>query len=261
MTNSPKSQVNIYEALEMLKKNILYSLNCLNIGKIISFNAQNQTAEIELMQVKEFGGNFYSNTVLSEVPVFIYGTADAQITLPDLTGTICLVLTFDRNIDAFMQTGESYHPSTARVHNLTDSIALTTFFSFNKPVQNYDTEAITLIYNKIIEEIIYISFIKNTGNTVVLQTKSEEEQDGETVVNISTLNVTPAAITGSTSTGGKIELTEKINIQNSTQNLAVLIQNFIAACESITTVNGGALTPASKQLFTDLKTQFEGLLI
>ena len=58
----------------------------------------------------------------------------------------------------------------------------------------------------------------------------------------------------------KTLVTNKINIQNTAQNLASLIQSFLAACESISTVNGGALTPASKQLFTDLKGQFEELL-
>ena len=60
---------------------------------------------------------------------------------------------------------------------------------------------------------------------------------------------------------GLISIGEKINIGNNTQNLANLIQAFLTACENIAVVtNTGVLTPAAKQAFTDLKSQFEELL-
>lgn len=151
MQNINDISPNFLETTNFIKDGVFYNLVCHNIGRIISFNAQNQTAEIELMQLKQYGEYTFTPTILSEIPVIIYGTSMAQITLPDLTGTICVILTFDRNIDAFMETGEAYSPGTTRAHNITDSVALPTFFPFNASLQDYDTQAIT-IKNKIKDE-------------------------------------------------------------------------------------------------------------
>lgn len=212
-----KSQLNFVETINHIKESALYDVVCHNIGKIISFNYENQTAEIELMQLKQYNNVYYKPTVLSEIPVIIYGGLSSYITMPDLVGTICVILTFDRNIDAFLETGESYAPVTSRAHNITDSVALPTFYPFNKSIKNYDNEAITLYNEKIDEE----------GNK----------------------------------TSAHIKITDKLNLQNTTQNLANLIQAFLIACENIQTVtNTGLLTANSKKAFTDLKTQFEELL-
>ena len=83
--------------------------------------------------------------------------------------------------------------------------------------------------------MLYFSTIKNFGSSINLKVQSEE--------NISEINIA-----------------NKIKIQNTSQSLASLIQAFLQACEGITTVTGGSLTPASLQAFTDLKTQFGELL-
>lgn len=143
---SNKTQLNFIETVNHIKDSAIYDMVCHNIGKIISFNPINQTAEIELMQLKQYNNMYYNPTILSEIPVIIYGGVNSYITLPDLTGTICVVLTFDRNIDAFLETGESYAPTTSRAHNITDSVALPTFYPFNQSIQNYDNEAINIGY-------------------------------------------------------------------------------------------------------------------
>ena len=153
-----KTTADFLSALELTKNNLSSKIYTHNIGRIIQFYPATQTADVELMQVKEYNGQLYPSTVLSKIPVIVYGSKDAQITLPDLTGTICVILTFDRNISAFMKTGESYEAKTSRKHNITDSIALTTFFSLNKSIQNYDNHAITITFQngniKVKDELI-----------------------------------------------------------------------------------------------------------
>lgn len=237
----PQEQPTLLQGLNYLKNNVMSNLNCHNIGRILEFDPLTQTATIQIMQVKQFNNNYYNPAPLVGVPLIIYGAGGGHITLPDPTGTICLLLFMDRNIDAFLETGEMYTPETTRMHDFTDCIALTTFKTLANPLTEYDEKAVTIMNEEIVEEIKKTGFIKVYGGSVLIKTNIEGEE--------------PA--------GAQIELTDKINIQNAVQNLASLIQAFIAACENITTVadeSGGGLTTASKQAFTDLKTQFEELL-
>lgn len=232
LSNLPKEQPTLLQSLRYMKNNIFSNINCHNIGRILEFDPQTQTATIELMQVKQFNNNLYNPAPLTNVPLIIYGAGGGHITLPDPTGTICLLLFMDRNIDAFLETGETYVPETNRMHDFTDCIALTTFKTLANPLTEYDPKAVSIMNEEVVEGIKQQSFIKVYSQQILMQ---------------NTL-------------GGKISVTDKINIQNTAQNLANLIQSFLSACESISTVNGGALTPASKQLFMNLKTQFEELL-
>lgn len=227
-----QNEPNIIDILGLLKTNVFANLNCHNIGKILEFNPNTQTCTIQLMQIKQFNNRRITPAPLTDVPLIIYGSGNGHITMPDPTGTICILLFMDRNIDAFLETGESYVPQTTRMHDFTDCIALTTFKTLANPLTEYDEKAVTIMNEEIVEGVKQKSFIKVYSQQILMKN----------------------------SLGGQISVGEKINIQNSQQNLANLIQSFLAACESIVTANGGALTPASKQLFTNLKTQFEELL-
>lgn len=244
VNNSPpirqieKAQINFNSVMQLSQDTIMSRLNCHNIGKILSFNPDTQTVDVQLMQIKRFNNEYITPAPITDVPLIIYGAGSGHITLPDPTGSICLLLFMDRNIDAFLETGEIYTPTSTRMHDFTDCIALTTFKTLANPITEYDDKAVTIINEEIIEEIKNQSFIKVYPSSIEIKTILGREE--------------PA--------GAQISLTDKVNVQNNSQNLASLIQSFITACESITTVNGGALTPASKQLFTDLKTQFEELL-
>lgn len=231
-----KSQFDFNSAMELEQDSIMSRLNCHNIGKIIEFNPDTQMCTVELMQIKQFNNQEFIPAPLTEVPLLIYGAGNGHITLPDPTGSICLLLFMDRDITNFLETGEQYRPQTTSMHDFSDCVALTTIKTLANPLTEYDEKAISIINEEIIEEIKYKSSIKVYGNSIVIQ--SNQGEDTQT----------------------QIKVDSKINISNTSKNLADLIQSFITACENITTVNGGALTPASKQTFTDLKAQFEELL-
>lgn len=231
-----KSQPDFLNTIEGTKNNVSANLYTHNIGRIIQFYPATQTADVELMQVKEYNGQLYPSTILSKIPVIVYGSANAQITLPDLTNTICLILTFDRNVSAFMKTGESYQPDTSRKHNITDSIALTTFFSLNNPIQSYDTDAITLRYKKVISDVVYYSIIQNLGNSILLK------------VSDTTNN-----------TYSQISLTNKVNIKNNQNDLLTLLNGLINVIKAIT-ITSNAVSSASQTALEDYKTEFGKLL-
>lgn len=139
-----KAQINFNSVMQLSQDTIMSRINCHNIGKILSFNPDTQTADIQLMQIKRFNNEYITPTVLTDVPLIIYGAGGGHITLPDPTGSICLLLFMDRNIDAFLETGEMYTPTSTRMHDFTDCVALTTFKTLANPIQDYDTNAITM---------------------------------------------------------------------------------------------------------------------
>lgn len=213
------------EINQLLKTNIFSNLNCHNIGRILEFDPTTQLCTIELMQIKQFGDQAYTPAPITQVPLIMLGAGNAHITMPNPVGTTCLLLFLDRNMDNFMETGEQYMPDTARMHDFTDCVALTTFKTLVDPIQDYDEQAISLLNEDIIDEVNHATSLKVYPDSVEVQT------------------------------------TGKIKLANTTQNLATLMQGFLSACENITVdTNTGALSPASKQAFANLKTQFEELL-
>lgn len=221
-----KSKIDFNEVLAVAQDAIFARLNCHNIGRITEFDALSQTCTVELMQIKQFNEGYYVPAPITQVPIIMLGAGNAYITMPNPVGTICLLLFLDRNIDNFLETGEKYVPETSRMHDFTDCVALTTFKTLVDPLQNYDEEAISLVNQKIIDEISQLTSLKIFPDSIKMQTSG------------------------------------KIQLANSSQNIGSLMQSFLTACENIAVdPNTGILTPASKQLFTDLKTQFEELLL
>lgn len=227
-----RNQVNFNDVMEIAQDAIMSRLNCHNIGRILEFDKLTQTCTVELMQLKQFNQYTITPAPITQVPLIMLGAGGAYITMPNPVGTICLLLFLDRNMDNFMETGVQYVPDTTRMHDFTDAIALTTFTTLANPLNDYDEEAITVFNEGLVEEITKLSYIK----------------------------IYPAKIEIQAADGANITANDKVSISNSSQNLGTLMQSFLTACESITTVNGGALTSASKQLFTNLKNQFAALI-
>lgn len=232
-----KSQIGFNAAMDIAQNAIMSRLNCHNVGRIVEFDPATQLCTVEMLQIKQFNDQYITPAPLTEVPLIILGAGGANITLPDPVGTVCLILFMDRNIDAFIETGETYTPDTARMHDFTDAVAISTIKTLVNPIQNYDTNALSLMHEKLINEVLNQSYIKIYPDSIEITNVQSE------------------------TARGSIKVGEKINIGNSSKNLADLIQSFLTACENITVVtNTGVLTPEVKQQFTDLKTQFEELL-
>lgn len=232
-----KAQIDFNSVMQLSQDAIMSRLNCHNIGRIIEFDPTNQLCTVELMQIKRFNDQYITPAPLTNVPLIIYGSGGGHITMPNPVGTICILLFMDRNIDAFLETGESYVPPTTRMHDFTDCVALTTFKTLANPLTEYDEKAVTIMNEEIVEGIKNKSYIKVYGDNVQIKTMQGE------------------------ATSAAINVSNKINIENNLQNLAGLIQGFLAACETITIdPRTMTLTDESRQLFTNLKTQFEELL-
>ena len=268
-----KDKISNYNLMQAFYDKTLNNINCHQIGKIEEFNPLTQTATIQIQHINEYKGELFTPVILKDVPVFIYGTPNAYITMPDLVGCTCIILVMDRNIDAFLQTGEMYQPTTTRQHDITDCIALCTFKTQIDAIQNYDNEAITLFNQKIIEEDEkqkqYNSFIKNYGNSIILnRSETIDEETTNSNINI-TDKINLSTEKSQVNISDKIELKteqaqinidDKINIQNQNKNLATLIDTLITTCENIVTVNNDSIKNEYKQNFENLRLQFKELL-
>ena len=232
-----KAPIDFVDVMNISQDAIMSRLNCHNIGKIIEYDSATQTCTVQMMIQKQFYKQTITPAPITNVPLIMYGTSAAQITLPNPVGSICLLMFLDRNADSFMRTGEMYVPETTRTHDFTDCVAITTFSTLNNPIQNYDNEAISIIYNKIIEEVAYFSVIKNYADSILLKTKNETAD-----------------------TYAQIEITDKISIKNSTTDLLTVLNGLIDVIKKLQTTMGYTFNPESKTALENYKTTIGTLL-
>lgn len=189
-----KGNPNLEDVFEIVKEYTMAFINCSRIGRIRSFNPENCTAYIDIMELIPNNGNNEIPSILADVPVIFYGSRNARITPPDIEGSNCLLIFQDRNIDNFLTTGEQYEPDNDRTHSYADCVALLTLNSYiDKPVM-YDANALTLyngtqfakIFNDSIE--LYAEKIKlyNSQTTLLTLIKSLITEIQNITVNTST---------------------------------------------------------------------------
>ena len=171
-----KGNPNLEDVFDVVKLHTTSLINCSRIGKIRSFNPDNCTAYIDIMELIPNDGENEIPSILPDVPVMIYGSTNTRIVPPDIIGSNCLLVFQDRNIDNFLITGEQYEPADERTHSFADCVALLTLNSFVDNPVNYDANALTLynntqfakIYNDSIE--LYANKIKLYNSQTTLLT-------------------------------------------------------------------------------------------
>ena len=118
---------------DALKRDFFSSLHCALPGKVLSFDAETQTAEIQPAVKLGTKGRF--------CPFRECGTAEPSLTFPVLSnvpvfmpvpfevhpGDACLVVFADIDIDAWLASGEPEEPLSARRHSLSDGFAFVGF--------------------------------------------------------------------------------------------------------------------------------------
>ena len=110
------------EAQQAFKEDIMRSLHCALPGEVLSFNEENQTADIQL-QVKTGEVPW---PALKDVPVFM------PIPFEVNPGAPCLVVFVDVNIDNWILQGQPCDAS-GRTHSLSDAVAFVGFKTSNSP--------------------------------------------------------------------------------------------------------------------------------
>ena len=106
-----------HEAREALKQEIFDSLHCALPGKVLSFDPERRTAEIQ--PALKLGSLTYPP--LRDIPVFM------PVPFEVTPGDACLVIFADIDIDAWFASGEPEVPNSARRHALSDGFAFIGF--------------------------------------------------------------------------------------------------------------------------------------
>ena len=126
--------------LENVRAEVFQTLNCVKIGTIVSFDADNRTAEIQISFKRELsiplsdGTQVVSYPLLVDCPVFTLQGGAGGMKVPVAAGDECLVLFSDSNIDAWYENGGEALPLDGRRDDLSDGIAVVGLNSLAKPL-------------------------------------------------------------------------------------------------------------------------------
>ncbi len=157
-TNNRYVTPDIAEFFNRRMRDTAANMNCCLIGKVVSFNAANQTVQAKVnfqkvikgviplpATVGEMANKITDYPDLVEIPVFIYQGGGAYLTMPIAAGDDCLILFHDRDMDIWFQTGQVAPPNSERIHNINDAIAFVGIRNLLKSLANYNTKTASLV--------------------------------------------------------------------------------------------------------------------
>lgn len=118
--------------LDDVETRIFQTMNCVKIGRIVSFDATLRTAVVQISFKRELAAPLEDGTTivdypqLFDCPVVSMQGGGGALTFPVIPGDECLILFSDSNIDAWYQNGsaQSALPLDGRRHDLSDGIAI-----------------------------------------------------------------------------------------------------------------------------------------
>lgn len=180
--------------LETFGRNLGAQFNCHRVGRITAFDSDTLTCKVKLLDKFIFNDTEQDYVEFTGLPLLIYATETAGLTLGNVVGAECLVHFNDTDIDNFLQTGEAYAPNSLRRHDFADGFAeLRPFDHLAAQNVTYDSEGVAL-YN---------------GNT-----KIRLKDDGSAIITngsaVITLSGGDIAITGNVTISGDLTVNKTI---------------------------------------------------
>lgn len=131
--------------LKTFGRNMSAQFNCHRVGKITAFDSNTLTCNVKLLDKFIFNDTEQDFTEFHGMPLLIYATDTAGLTLGDVTGAECLVHFNDTDIDNWHTTGEAYAPNSLRQHDFNDGfVELRPYNRLAAGKQSYDTHAVVL---------------------------------------------------------------------------------------------------------------------
>ncbi len=186
------------DVMEALRDNIFTNMNCIQIGKIESYNKDEQTVSVQL-QIKRRVSE--TETIrfplLVDCPVFVLQGGGAYIDMPIATGDFCIVLFNDQDIDNWWDGGLLTDANTERRHDLSDGMALVGI-NPKGTVLDLDGTALgingsNIVFNKGTDFMVRYNELKTAFDTL--------KQDFNTLVTLYNAHVHPA---GTPNTGAPV---------------------------------------------------------
>ena len=167
------TQNDLRNVFDRFEKILLNKLNCVKVGKIKTFYADKQNADIEI-------DNY---PLISGVPVsFIFG-GDFSIQVPVKEGDDCIVLFCDTDLDNWVEGKGGKAAFYGDKHGLNGAIALVGISNLKTQISDYITDGVRVKYKETILELKEnkITANKNLEITGDLNVSGNISADGDIV--------------------------------------------------------------------------------
>lgn len=225
----------LYMLLERFLQNVLDTINCCKIGKVIAVDLVNQTVDCELMLKKTIpqkgGERIAEYPQLLKVPFVVVGGGQSYLSFPVSIGDEVVLLFNDFDFARWNETGEAQPPLFSRKHDLSDGIAIVGLRNVNRLIQNY-SQFVKLLY-------------KDADGESSIEVKTDSVDITTDTVNASK----DVAIVGNTTIGGTLDVTGNItgsaNIDGatfSTGGTAGITGTFVNVAGITLTFTNGLIT-------------------
>lgn len=122
-TNPPA----LLDLLNQLRQKIFTDLNCHEIGSIVSWDKDTQTAQVQIAVLRLIGDKQVTYPLLTHCPVLVLSGGAGRITFPIAAGDSCLVFFNDRDLDNWFASGVTAVPNSFRTHSLSDGLVIVGF--------------------------------------------------------------------------------------------------------------------------------------
>ena len=109
-------------------------------GEIISFDPDEQVADIQPMIKRVMGGEIVNLPVLKAVPVRFMKSGEFTITFPLAEGDEVELIFQERSIDTWLEQGGIVAPDDVRKHALSDAIAIPVGYSQQNKIIDFDPD-------------------------------------------------------------------------------------------------------------------------
>jgi hypothetical protein len=154
--NLRKPEYNLRDLLDLVKREVMLSLNCHALATIKSFDAEKQTVTAQILYKQAFeqrdprtgkyGTVLVDYPVLIDCPVIIFGGGGGTLTFPIQAGDECVILFNDRDINNWFAGAANGDLESSRLHSTADGIALVGVRSLQNSLADYDEERAALSY-------------------------------------------------------------------------------------------------------------------
>lgn len=134
--------------LRLHKQDVMLSINCHQVGEIVSFDPSTQTAEVQIKMLRMMNGELKQYPVLVDCPCVVLTGGKGCLTLPIQAGDSCLVLFNDKDLDNWYAGGQTVAPRKERSHDFADAIALVGIRNKQNEIEDYLQHGVELKYGK-----------------------------------------------------------------------------------------------------------------
>lgn len=151
------NQPGLPDVLDEHKRETRRGANCARVGVVTAFypgsDGQSPTvdvsiAQVQITSVQEDGTRTLKPyPPLKNLPVYYPSGGNYTMTFPINVGDECLIVFHDRELDNWLINGEGQAPTTSRLHDLSDGIALVGMRSYPRSIGAASTNAVQIKSN------------------------------------------------------------------------------------------------------------------